>query len=248
MSSSARNGGVVPGPGRSPTHDVRRGPGQYADAGSTMESGAAPIGLAVDRGRLLGAQPRPQRDGHPRAPPALAVRPRRGRGPGACSAATPPSQTTDSFDAVLDDPAVDAVAIATPAATHFAAGHVGAGRRKHVLVEKPLTSDLADGQKLVAGGRGPRPGARCATTRTATRRPCRSCGGSCTAASSARSSSSTPSGSTSAWSSPTSTSSGTWHRTTCRSSTSSSPRASASTRSPRTAPTRSDTAWRASAT
>jgi predicted dehydrogenase len=57
--------------------------------------------------------------------------------------------TTSSFDAVLNDPSVQAVAIATPAATHFPLALAALDAGKHVLVEKPLTATLADGQKLV---------------------------------------------------------------------------------------------------
>ena len=57
--------------------------------------------------------------------------------------------TTDSFDAILSDPTVHAVAIATPAASHFPLAMAALDAGKHVLVEKPLTSSLADGQKLV---------------------------------------------------------------------------------------------------
>lgn len=57
--------------------------------------------------------------------------------------------TTDSFDTVLNDPAVQAVAIATPATSHFPLAMAALDAGKHVLVEKPLTSSLADGQKLV---------------------------------------------------------------------------------------------------
>src|SRR4051795_1382603 len=57
--------------------------------------------------------------------------------------------TTDSFDTVLEDPAVRAVAIATPAASHFPLAMQALDAGKHVLVEKPLTSAFADGEKLV---------------------------------------------------------------------------------------------------
>jgi predicted dehydrogenase len=57
--------------------------------------------------------------------------------------------TTDSFDAILDDDEVRAVAIATPAASHFPLAMAALDAGKHVLVEKPLTSDLSDGKKLV---------------------------------------------------------------------------------------------------
>jgi predicted dehydrogenase len=57
-------------------------------------------------------------------------------------------KTTASFDQVLTDPAVDAVAIATPAATHFDLVRAALEAGKHVLVEKPLTATVSDGAKL----------------------------------------------------------------------------------------------------
>lgn len=48
--------------------------------------------------------------------------------------------TTASFDEVPNDPSVSAVAIATPAATHFPLATTALDAGKHVLVEKPLTS------------------------------------------------------------------------------------------------------------
>jgi len=57
--------------------------------------------------------------------------------------------TSDSVDAILSDLAVHAVAIATPAASHFPLAMAALDAGKHVLLEKPLTSSLADGQKLV---------------------------------------------------------------------------------------------------
>ncbi|WP_433181523.1 Gfo/Idh/MocA family protein [Actinoallomurus sp. CA-150999] len=58
-------------------------------------------------------------------------------------------RVTTSYEAVLDDPAVDAVAIATPAATHFDLVRSALEAGKHVLVEKPLTMSAAEGRKLV---------------------------------------------------------------------------------------------------
>ncbi len=55
---------------------------------------------------------------------------------------------TSSYDQVLADPAVAAVAIATPAATHFDLVRAALEAGKHVLVEKPLTATAAEGQKL----------------------------------------------------------------------------------------------------
>jgi predicted dehydrogenase len=54
------------------------------------------------------------------------------------------------LDEVLADPAVHAVAVATPAATHLDVVLAALEAGKHVLVEKPLAATLADGAKLVA--------------------------------------------------------------------------------------------------
>lgn len=53
-----------------------------------------------------------------------------------------------SFDAILNDKACDAVALATPAALH--AQHVDAALRagKHVFVEKPLALSVGEGREL----------------------------------------------------------------------------------------------------
>jgi predicted dehydrogenase len=59
-------------------------------------------------------------------------------------------EATDSYEAVLADPAIDAVAIATPAATHFDLVRAALEAGKHVLVEKPLTPTVAEAQKLAA--------------------------------------------------------------------------------------------------
>jgi predicted dehydrogenase len=63
---------------------------------------------------------------------------------------------TSSFDEVLADPEVAAVAIATPAATHFDLVRAALEAGKHVLVEKPLAPTLDEGRKLaeVADGTG----------------------------------------------------------------------------------------------
>jgi predicted dehydrogenase len=62
-----------------------------------------------------------------------------------------PSSTvasTSSFEEVLADPAVTAIAVATPAGTHFDLVRSALEAGKHVLVEKPLTPTVAEGQKL----------------------------------------------------------------------------------------------------
>jgi predicted dehydrogenase len=59
-------------------------------------------------------------------------------------------QATTSYETVLADPNVAAVAIATPAATHFDLVRAALDAGKHVLVEKPLTASVAEGEKLTA--------------------------------------------------------------------------------------------------
>jgi predicted dehydrogenase len=59
-------------------------------------------------------------------------------------------RATTSYDEVLSDPKVGAVAIATPAATHFELVSAALAAGKHVLVEKPLTPSAAEGEKLAA--------------------------------------------------------------------------------------------------
>jgi predicted dehydrogenase len=61
-----------------------------------------------------------------------------------------PVRATSSYESVLADPAVSAVAIATPAATHFDLVRAALEAGKHVLVEKPLTASAAEGEKLAA--------------------------------------------------------------------------------------------------
>src|SRR5215471_18334818 len=57
-------------------------------------------------------------------------------------------KATASYEQVLADPSVSAVAIATPAATHFDLVRAALEAGKHVLVEKPLTSSVSDAVKL----------------------------------------------------------------------------------------------------
>jgi predicted dehydrogenase len=59
-------------------------------------------------------------------------------------------RATDSYEKVLADPAVAAVAIATPATTHFDLVRAALEAGKHVLVEKPITASVSEGEKLAA--------------------------------------------------------------------------------------------------
>lgn len=58
-------------------------------------------------------------------------------------------RTTDAPEAVLADPAVDAVVIATPARTHFTLARDALRAGKHVFVEKPLAMSIAEARTLV---------------------------------------------------------------------------------------------------
>ncbi|MEU2392344.1 Gfo/Idh/MocA family oxidoreductase [Streptomyces sp. NPDC007369] len=58
-------------------------------------------------------------------------------------------QATSDLRAVLADPAVDAVAVATPAGTHLDVALAALRAGKHVLVEKPLAATYEDGLRLV---------------------------------------------------------------------------------------------------
>ncbi|MGK4582702.1 Gfo/Idh/MocA family protein [Kitasatospora sp. HPMI-4] len=57
--------------------------------------------------------------------------------------------TTTSFDEVLADERVRAVAIATPAATHYRLVRAALRAGKHVLVEKPVTTTAEEAAELV---------------------------------------------------------------------------------------------------
>jgi predicted dehydrogenase len=56
---------------------------------------------------------------------------------------------TDDLRELLDDPRVEAIAVATPAATHLEVAMAAIEAGKHVLVEKPLASSYAEGRALV---------------------------------------------------------------------------------------------------
>ncbi len=66
------------------------------------------------------------------------------------SGRNPSARTTTEFGRVLADPAVDAVLLATPVATHNALAVRALGAGKHVFVEKPMSTDSSSAQALVA--------------------------------------------------------------------------------------------------
>ena len=68
----------------------------------------------------------------------------------------PTIATTPDWASVLEDSAVDAVAIAVPAADHHHVAKMALEAGKHVLVEKPLATDVSQANELIrlAAGRG----------------------------------------------------------------------------------------------
>lgn len=68
----------------------------------------------------------------------------------AAAAMYPWIKTLDDAGGILSDPDIDAVVIATPVATHYSLAREALTRGKHVLVEKPLCSSVAEGEELLA--------------------------------------------------------------------------------------------------
>ena len=58
-------------------------------------------------------------------------------------------RTTTRFEDVLDDESIDAVALATPVATHRKLGEAALRAGKHLWVEKPLAGSVEDAEALV---------------------------------------------------------------------------------------------------
>jgi predicted dehydrogenase len=54
-----------------------------------------------------------------------------------------------SADDIINDSAIDAVVIATPVFTHFALAKRALEKGKHVLIEKPMTSTVAEAEELI---------------------------------------------------------------------------------------------------
>ena len=62
----------------------------------------------------------------------------------------PAVRCSDSIAAALEDPAVDAIAIATPVSSHYRLAKLALEAGKHVLVEKPLAASVREAEELVA--------------------------------------------------------------------------------------------------
>jgi predicted dehydrogenase len=65
----------------------------------------------------------------------------------------PAVRTTADTRELLADPAVDAVIVATPVATHYRLAMAAIEAGKHVLVEKPLATGRAEAEALIAAAR-----------------------------------------------------------------------------------------------
>jgi predicted dehydrogenase len=72
----------------------------------------------------------------------------------AAALAHPRTRLVDSVDAVLTDPEVDGILLATPANTHHALSLAALAAGKHVLVEKPLSMTVAEGIDLIDAAEG----------------------------------------------------------------------------------------------
>jgi predicted dehydrogenase len=61
----------------------------------------------------------------------------------------PQARFTADFDDLLNDPALDAIAIASSVPTHYPLGMRALAAGKHVFIEKPLAASAADARELV---------------------------------------------------------------------------------------------------
>ena len=61
----------------------------------------------------------------------------------------PAIKVTSDFNKVLNDQDIDAIIVATPVSTHFNLGEKVLRAGKHLLLEKPMTTSLAEATRLV---------------------------------------------------------------------------------------------------
>ncbi len=62
----------------------------------------------------------------------------------------PGVKTTTRFQDLMDDPSIDAIAVATPVGTHFELGMAALKADKHLWLEKPMTETSLQARQLVA--------------------------------------------------------------------------------------------------
>lgn len=67
--------------------------------------------------------------------------------------AYPTVDIAEDASELISRPEIDAIVIATPVATHFPLALAALNASKHVLVEKPLCSNVAEGEELIAVAR-----------------------------------------------------------------------------------------------
>jgi predicted dehydrogenase len=61
----------------------------------------------------------------------------------------PTVKTTTDFHDLLKDPAIDAVVVTTPVSTHYDLGMQVLRAGKHLLIEKPMTASVEEGERLL---------------------------------------------------------------------------------------------------
>ncbi|HYP02751.1 MAG TPA: Gfo/Idh/MocA family oxidoreductase [Pyrinomonadaceae bacterium] len=69
---------------------------------------------------------------------------------GAIGRRYPAARTAADYAQLLADPELNAVVLATPVATHYAFAHAALEAGKHVLIEKPFTTNSREARELVA--------------------------------------------------------------------------------------------------
>lgn len=65
------------------------------------------------------------------------------------SANFPRTQTVNNIESVLSDPEIDAIIVATPAASHYLLAKQALESNKHVFVEKPLATSTREADELI---------------------------------------------------------------------------------------------------
>jgi len=65
------------------------------------------------------------------------------------AARCPSAKVTNDYKALINDPSIDAIVVATPVNSHFQLASEALNAGKHVLVEKPMTASVEESQRLV---------------------------------------------------------------------------------------------------
>lgn len=69
---------------------------------------------------------------------------------GALIKAYPTAQVTAQYQDVLNNPAIEAIVLATPVFSHYKLAKAALMAGKHVMVEKPMTATVAEAEELIA--------------------------------------------------------------------------------------------------